>query len=129
LFYNTEGVKVVPDNIGDYFTAVSLAHWFMDDGYKTASGYLFCTESFSQKDLYILLSMLSSKFGLECSLHKTTNGPRLYIRGRSVSRFNELVKPHMVDCFLYKLITPLIILYVIVYYYYSYLLNCLLSIV
>lgn len=103
LFYNAEGVKVVPGNIRDYFTVVSLAHRFMDDGYKTVSGYLFCTESFSQKDLDILLGMLSSKFGLECTLHKTTNGPRLYIRSRSVSHFNELVKPHMVDCFLYKL--------------------------
>lgn len=65
----------------------------MDDGYKGKDGYYFCTESFSQADILILLEMLSSKFGLECSVHKTTNGPRLYIKSTSGKKFIDLVKP------------------------------------
>ena len=74
LFYDTSGTKYLPSNLSDHFTNISLAHWFMDDGYKGKDGYYLCTENFSQADILILLEMFS-KFGLECSVHKTTNGP------------------------------------------------------
>ena len=75
----------------------------MDDGYKGVTGYYFCTESFSSSDLVILIDMLTNKFGLDCSLHKTTNGPRIYIKSVSCLNFANLVKPHMIPHFYYKL--------------------------
>ncbi len=103
LFYNSSGVKYIPFNLGDYFTARSLAYWFMDDGYKSLDGYYFCTESFSENDINILLALLSTKFDLTCSVHKTTNGPRIYIQSVSISKFNELIGPYLLKEFNYKL--------------------------
>lgn len=79
----------------------------MDDGYKGKTGYYFCTESFSDSDLKIMLDLLSNKFTLDCSIHKTTNGPRIYIKNVSVQDFTNLVKPHMISHFYYKLHDPL----------------------
>ena len=105
LFYDSSGVKYVPKNLSEYFTARSLAYWFMDDGYKALSGYYFCTESFSDNDIKLLLELLSTKFKLTCSAHKTTNGLRIYIQSESIKEFNKLVGPYILDEFNYKLHT------------------------
>lgn len=75
----------------------------MDDGYKSKDGYYFCTESFSDKDIIILLNLLTDKFYFNCSVHKTTNGPRIYIKSSSVDSFNKLIKPYIIEHFNYKL--------------------------
>lgn len=103
LFYNSSGVKCIPSNLGEYFTARSLAYWFMDDGYKALNGYYFCTESFSENDINLLLALLRTKFNLICSVHKTTNGPRIYINKKSIDGFNKLVGPFILEGFKYKL--------------------------
>lgn len=103
LFYNSSGVKFIPSNLGEYFTACSLAYWFMDDGYKALSGYYFCTESFSENDINILLALLRTKYSLTCSAHKTTNGLRIYIHKESIEQFNKLIGPFILEEFRYKL--------------------------
>jgi LAGLIDADG DNA endonuclease family len=80
LYYNSLGLKIVPSNISELLTTRGLAHWFMDDGYKSTNGFYFCTESFSPDDLQLLIDMLTNKFNLDCSLHKHTNGSRIYIK-------------------------------------------------
>lgn len=103
LFYNSSGVKFVPANLSEFFTPRSLAYWFMDDGYKAPSGYYFCTESFSDNDIKLLLELLSTKFNLTCSAHKTTNGLRIYIHKVSIEKFNKLIGPYLLKEFNYKL--------------------------
>jgi len=76
----------------------------MDDGYKALNGYYFCTESFSNQDINLLLEMLRTKFKLECSAHVTTNGLRIYIKRTSVQEFNKLIAPYLLESFDYKLI-------------------------
>lgn len=83
LFYRN-GVKIIPINLVDHFTAVSLAYFYMDDGYKTASGFFFCTECFSIQELDIFLIILRDKFGLKANLH--SNG-RVYIMSSSSNFF------------------------------------------
>ena len=48
----------------------------MDDGYKSGKGIYICTESFSLSEIDFLINILKSKFDLQCSRHKTTNGYR-----------------------------------------------------
>lgn len=79
LFYNSEGKKVLPENLAELLTAKGLAYWLMDDGYKSGKGLYICTESFSLNEINFLTNILKSKFGLECSYHKVTNGFRIYI--------------------------------------------------
>lgn len=103
MFYDSSGLKVVPTNISTHFNNISLAYWFMDDGYQSPTGYYFCTESFSPEDHNVLIAMLQSKFNLDCSIHNTTNGSRIYIMKSSVSRFNSLVAGTILPQFQYKL--------------------------
>jgi hypothetical protein len=79
LFYNSEGRKILPLNLGELLTERGLAYWLMDDGYKSGKGLYICVESFTLDEINFLINILKSKFGLECSYHKVTNGYRIYI--------------------------------------------------
>lgn len=46
VFY-PNGYKVIPRNLPDYFTPLSLAVLVMDDGTKCSSGLRFCLQSFT----------------------------------------------------------------------------------
>jgi LAGLIDADG DNA endonuclease family len=48
IFYNSER-KIIPKNIYDLLTPISLAYWIMDDGYKSNKGIYISTESFSKE--------------------------------------------------------------------------------
>ena len=102
LFYDSKGVKFIPNNLEDFITAKSLAYWIMDDGYKTTSGFYLCTESYTLEDNLKLSKMLKNKFNLDSGIHKHTNGHRLYIFTSSKDRLLELVKPYLIQHFYYK---------------------------
>jgi hypothetical protein len=102
LFYDELGIKFIPDNLENMFTATSLAYWAMDDGYKGTNGFYFCTESYTLNDNFKLSYILKNKFNLECGVHKHTNGYRLYIKSNSKDKFIELIKPHLINHFYYK---------------------------
>lgn len=38
LFYNSEGVKIIPSNLEELLSERGLAYWIMDDGYKFRKG-------------------------------------------------------------------------------------------
>jgi len=103
LFYNPKGTKIVPLNIEQFLTNRGLAYWFMDDGYKSVKGFYICTESFSFSEIKLLINVLTLKFDLKCSHHKTTNGYRIYISSKSKDRFTELIKSYLLEHFYYKL--------------------------
>jgi hypothetical protein len=106
LFY-VNGIKRIPALIAEYLTPVGLAYWFMDDGYADRSGYVFCTNSFTYEEVCLLVEALKSKFDLDCSIHTRNdriNKPYLiYVKSNSVSKFVNLVKPHMHPSMSYKL--------------------------
>lgn len=94
------GKKAIPLNMFDYFTAVSLAFMFMDDGCKTNQSYSISTNCFRTEDLRIFCSMLKDKFNIDATIWKRNV---LYIKVNSRNLFEHLVKPYMCDCMLYKL--------------------------
>ena len=55
-------VKIVPLNISEMLSEISLAYWIMDDGYFDSHGrtktLLLCTESFTKEECIILKSLL-----------------------------------------------------------------------
>jgi len=55
-------IKIVPFNISEMFSEISLAYWIMDDGYFYSYGraqtVLLCTESFTKEECIILQSLL-----------------------------------------------------------------------
>ncbi len=103
VYYNSNGIKIIPNNIENLLTARGLAHWIMDDGYNSLNGLYLCTESFSKLENELLIEVLKNKFNLECGLHKHTNGFRIYIWGSSKQNLVDLVKPYFLPSLYYKL--------------------------
>jgi hypothetical protein len=102
LFYNSEGIKILPGNLEDLLTTKGLAYWIMDDGYKAGKGFYLCTESYSFIEHQLIVKIFKNKFDLNSSVHKTTNGNRIYIKSDSIKKLIELVKPHLLNHFYYK---------------------------
>lgn len=103
LFYDHTGKKILPENLEELLTPRGLAFWFMDDGYKFRNGFYISTESFSLSENEFLIKIFKNKFNLDCSIHSTTNGHRIYIFSSSREKFIDLIKPYFIPHFYYKL--------------------------
>lgn len=75
----------------------------MDDGYKSVNGFYFSSESFTEEENRLLAKVLQDKFGLDCGVHRHTNGHRLYIKSHSRDLFISLIKPYLLPIFDYKI--------------------------
>jgi hypothetical protein len=66
LFY-FEGKKIIPLNIGDLFTTKSLAYLICDDGSfdKSTKTVVLCTDSFTMKEVELLIKTLNDKWDLD----------------------------------------------------------------
>ena len=61
--------KIIPNNIANLLTPVSLAYWIMDDGCFTGSGLKLHTNSFSLEELNLLIKALDINFSIKASLN------------------------------------------------------------
>lgn len=102
LFYNSNGIKILPSNLSELLTERGLAYWIMDDGYKSGKGFYICTESFTLTEHIFLIDLMKNKFNLDCSYHVHTNGYRLYFKSTSMDHLVNLVKPYLISHFYYK---------------------------
>ena len=86
---------------------LSIAIWFMDDGYRIHNTVGISTNNFLAPALKQLQGLFKS-LGIETSLQKDKQGKRLYILSSSYRSFNNLVKPYVkqVQCMAYKLPNP-----------------------
>jgi len=103
-------IKIIPWNISEMFSEISLAYWIMDDGYFDSYGrtktVLLCTESFTKEECVILQTLLLAKLNIKSTLKirdKINNRYRIRISKTSMDTVISLVKPHMHNDFLYKL--------------------------
>lgn len=105
LFY-LNGMKIVPYNIFDLLTPVSLAYFIMDDGSLQGGGLHLNVYGFDTESVARLMAVLQDKFGLKCTIHKhKSHGmtPRIYILASSMDRLRTLVMPYMLPSMKYKL--------------------------
>ena len=100
-FYK-EGKKVIPFELFDNFTEVSLAFMFMDDGCKSGRQYCIATNCFTLEELNIFKQILKEKFMLDVSIRKNHT---VYIKANSRNLFTRLISPYIIDCMQYKLIS------------------------
>lgn len=94
------GKKVIPFELLQYFTEVSLAFLFMDDGSKASTGAVIATNCFSIEEVERFQKFLMDKFGLETSIFKDH---QLYIRAKSYRLMKSLIEPYMCECMKYKI--------------------------
>jgi len=100
LFY-PEGVKIFPESLSKYFSARSLAVWYMDDGnlYKSKNVKI-SADGFNSESRKVLKNLIFNKFGLESTIQ---NSGKIRISAKSIKRFFEIVKPYIHSSMTYKL--------------------------
>lgn len=95
--------KVVPENINELLTEVSLAYWIMDDGSKQGKGIHLNTYGFTQECVKRLVLVLETKFNLKCSLHIKNKQHRIFIWAKSKDLLKSYIITHIHPSMLYKL--------------------------
>lgn len=107
LFY-LGGKKIVPKNIHTLLTPLSLAIWYMDDGFRRSDcrGLYLCTSAYTQGEQYLLQDALRRRFSIQTALHYARKNVRIYIPSSQVDKFCNIVQSYMLSIFQYKLFDP-----------------------
>ena len=99
----SNNIKIVPLNIKEMLTPLALAHWIMGDGSKQNEGIHLSVYAFSTSDVELLITALNERYNLECSIHLTDRGSRIYINKKSMEILRPLVSDHIVPSMKYKI--------------------------
>lgn len=99
--------KIVPKTIVDLLKdPLSLAVWYMDDGYKRTdnSGLYLCTSAFTNREHSLLQNCLSKNFGIETNIHYAGGYARLHIPSRCKYMFCDQIRQFVIPSLEYKLL-------------------------
>lgn len=89
-----------------HLTPLSLAIWYMDDGYRHRGSMWFCTDSFSYFEHKMFQNHFSSKWNLKTLIRvkrAQQNCYNLRIDVNSIDDFIGLIEPYIPKCMKYKL--------------------------
>lgn len=70
-FLDSNNKKIIPENIYELLQPVALAHWIMGDGESRDYGLRLCTDSYSIKEVIILMNVLNIRYDINCKLYMT----------------------------------------------------------
>lgn len=101
-FYR-ERRKIVPLELAMYLSPLSIAVWFMDDGAADYAGVTFQNHSFLKQEVVFLGDVLDKKFRLAATPRRNKGAWLLYVNAASLPLLHELVEPHLLQAFRYKL--------------------------
>ena len=99
-----EGKKIVPNNISEFLTPVSLAYWIKDDGSFTGNGIKLHTNAFTIEELKVLIENMN--FSLKATINVSNREKAqytLYISKNQMQLVRNLVIDHMHEDMMYKL--------------------------
>lgn len=96
--------KIVPSDIARHLSPTALAVWLMDDGAADYAGVTFQTHSFTRGETVRLAAALHEEYGLTTTGRKNRGSYVLYVKGESMSSLREIVAPHLLPAFAYKLV-------------------------
>lgn len=104
LFY-PNGQKVIPLNIGELFTPLSLVYWLCDDGSfnKKDRALVLSTQSFTIAEVKLLVQVLNDKFGLKSTINANNGGFTIRISAKSTPVLQSLLKDLMPSMMLHKI--------------------------
>ncbi len=89
--------------IAEHMTPLALTVWFMDDGAADHAGVTFQTHNFSYEQVCRLSTVLEERFGLVTTVRSNRGRWIIYVVASSVSRLEEVIRPHLLREFSYKL--------------------------
>jgi len=109
-FYEKD--KQITREILDNLTDLSLAVWYMDDGYADRSKYgisnfILCTDSYSEESVDNIVQWFDEEWGIKSYKRerklKDRVGYRIVIKSESKDKFIDLIRPHIIDSMKYKI--------------------------
>ncbi len=104
-----KGIKIIPKDLNeDDFSLLTLAIWYLDDGYLTKTAAGLCTQCFTKEENKKLCKILKRAFNLDATFRWTHGGNQttLYIgnkSNKSADRFFTLIAPFIPNSMRYKL--------------------------
>jgi transcriptional regulator with XRE-family HTH domain len=101
-----DGIKIVPRNF-DVANALTLALWHMGDGClfwrRSSQGHVhLATNGFTEDDVRWLAAQMSEKLAVRPKVNLHYGRPTITLYNESAERFLDLVRPHVVPSFAYK---------------------------
>lgn len=99
--------KIVPPQIKSILnSAISLAIWLMDDGYKRndCAAIRLNTDAFNYGEQQMLVECLHDNFKIKGQIHKKGKWYNIYIPKGEARKFCVLVKPYILPSFRHKLL-------------------------
>jgi ubiquinol-cytochrome c reductase cytochrome b subunit len=110
LFYKN-GIKIIPKNISNYLTPLSLAIWIMDIGTKSSKGLKLSlrkdrTKSYTLNDCNLLVQVLDENFKIKSSVQSTGAPDQyyIYIWKESIPLLWNIVSPYIIPEMKFKII-------------------------
>ena len=101
IIYPNNKKTVTKEYLDMIYHPIALAYWFMDDG--SCRGY-FATNGFTQDEVDLLINFLLEKFDIVTTKKLTIKDQYvIYISSDSRKKFEDLIRPYMVDRMKYKL--------------------------
>lgn len=109
IFY-IDGVKFVPNCIGEYLTAMDQAFWIMDDGYRRNNGQAISTHGFTQEEVQMQIRILNELFSLSAYIslvdqNRSIRGGNwiIVIPSSDMPHLRNILLPYFHSSMLYKL--------------------------
>ena len=101
-----DGIKRVPECIGQYLTPLSLAIWIMDDGSKVGQGLKFSTNSFTYSDCLKIVNVLSDNFNIKATVQSAGSKDQyiIYVWKESMEDLRKIVSPYIIPEMKYKIL-------------------------
>jgi hypothetical protein len=99
LFYKG-GQKCVPEL---ELSPLAMAVWFMDDGCRSRNAVYLNTQQFDVASQRVLLRFLREQWGVVGALNRDKSYYRLRISVEGTRRFAQVIEPHLLAQFRYKL--------------------------
>lgn len=104
IFY-PDGKKKIPEDLEKYLTPVTLAVWYMDDGYyylRDNCSYLYLG-NVTQKKAEIVAQVLFKKFSIIARVKQKKKGYAIYFPPKETQKLKKIIKGHIIHQFNYKL--------------------------
>lgn len=105
-FYDQNGRKIIPSDIRDLLKSpLSLAVWFMDDGYyyqRDKISYIYLPKCL-EEEFILLLNSLKNNFDLSPTLKKKSKGYCFIFSVSDSFKLSEIIKPFVISSMKYKL--------------------------
>lgn len=104
IFY-PDGKKRIPEDVEKYLTPLTLAVWYMDDGYyylRDRCSYLYIGNT-SSTEAEVAAKALLRKFNLFSRVKQKKKGYALYFPPGETQKLKSIIKGHILPQFNYKL--------------------------